>query len=185
MKSPRLSTIAASLLMAMLAFDSAIPAQDTQSLKVPGGLAFSEFKGYEGWGNDLDQPERPLHRSDPREPGDDRGLQARHTRKRQAFSDGARIARISWVPKKQEAQFGQPQVPGALSNVGFMVKDSTRFADGGGWGYALFQYDTASQTFRAATTEDKPPQSNDATCGVACHTTVKAKDFVFTDYARR
>ena len=27
----------------------AISAQDKYTVKVPGGLAFSEFKGYEGW----------------------------------------------------------------------------------------------------------------------------------------
>ncbi len=28
---------------------SALSAQDKYTLKVPGGLAFSEFRGYEGW----------------------------------------------------------------------------------------------------------------------------------------
>ena len=28
---------------------AAISAQDKYAVKVPGGLAFSEFKGYEGW----------------------------------------------------------------------------------------------------------------------------------------
>lgn len=29
------------------------------------------------------------------------------------------------------------------------------------------------------------PQANDAKCGFACHTIVKDKDFVFTNYAQR
>lgn len=35
----------------VFATDSASkPAQDKYTLEVPGGLAFSEFRGYEGWG---------------------------------------------------------------------------------------------------------------------------------------
>jgi hypothetical protein len=61
-----------------------------------------------------------------------------------------------------------------------MVKDSKRFADGGGWGYAVFEYDAASDTFKPDTLADKPPQGNSAKCGFACHTTVKTRDYVFT-----
>lgn len=64
-----------------------------------------------------------------------------------------------------------------------MVKDSKRFAGSGGWGWAVFAYDAASDTFRPGTLADKPaPQGNDAKCGFACHTMVKTRDYVFTDY---
>ena len=76
-------------------------------------------------------------------------------------------------------------VPGNLSNVDFIVKDRRRFADSGGWGYAVFEYAAASDTFAPGTLAGKPPQGNDAKCGFACHTTVKARDYVFTDYAHR
>jgi hypothetical protein len=66
-----------------------------------------------------------------------------------------------------------------------MVKDSKRFADGGGWGYGTFDYDPASNTFKPGTTADVPPQGNDAKCGFTCHTLVKAKDYVFTKYQTR
>ena len=66
-----------------------------------------------------------------------------------------------------------------------MVKDSKRFADSGGWGWGAFEYDAASDTFRPATVADKPPQENDAKCGFACHTVVKDRDYVFTDYGKR
>ena len=69
--------------------------------------------------------------------------------------------------------------------VGFMVKDSQRFADTGGWGWAQFNYDPASDTFTPATAADEPPQENDAKCGFACHTIVEAKDYVFTAYGKR
>jgi hypothetical protein len=66
-----------------------------------------------------------------------------------------------------------------------MVKDSKRFADSGGWGWGAFEYDAASDTFRIANSTDNPPQANDAKCGLACHTIVKSRDYVFTSYASR
>jgi hypothetical protein len=66
-----------------------------------------------------------------------------------------------------------------------MVKDSKRFADSGGWRYAAFDYDTASDAFTPGTLAGKPPQGDDAKCGFACHTGVKARDYVFTDYGHR
>jgi hypothetical protein len=40
--------------------------------------------------------------------------------------------------------------------VDFMVKDSKRFADAGGWGWAAFEYDAKSDTFNPP---PRPPQS--------------------------
>src|SRR5205823_1087775 len=77
------------------------------------------------------------------------------------------------------------KVPGALHDVDFMGKDSKRFAGSGGWGWAAFEYEAASRTFRPGTTADKPPQENNATCGFGCHTIVKTRDYVFTDYGAR
>jgi hypothetical protein len=95
------------------------------------------------------------------------------------------MAKIHWNQKKAETEPGQPTVPGTQANADFMVKDSKRFADSGGWGWAAFDYDAASDAFTPATAADKPPQGHDAKCGLACHTTVKNRDYVFTQYARR
>jgi cytochrome P460 len=76
-------------------------------------------------------------------------------------------------------------VPGPQHDVDFMVKDSKRFGDSGGWGYAVFEYEAATQKFRPGTKADTPPQGNDAKCGFACHTIVKNRDYVFTDYSAR
>jgi hypothetical protein len=65
------------------------------------------------------------------------------------------------------------------------MKDSKRFANGGGWGYAVFDHDNASDTFTLGTTAGMPPQENDARRGVACHTTAKARDYVFSEYGKR
>src|SRR5580693_93045 len=59
------------------------------------------------------------------------------------FPDGAIIARIAWayVPSAEnDKAFGRAQsfVPGAPTNVQFMVKDSRKYAATGGWGFAQF-----------------------------------------------
>jgi Cytochrome P460 len=76
-------------------------------------------------------------------------------------------------------------VPDTLHDVGFMERDSKRFPDSGGWGWAEFKYEPASDTFTPYTLADQPPQGNDAKCGFACHTIVKAKDYVFTAHPKR
>ena len=98
--------------------------------------------------------------------------------------DGAKMAKVHWKPKPN-AFFPDATVPGSLQNVDFMEKDSKRFADSGGWGYAVFDYDAASKTFSPGTRSGTPPQGNDAKCGFACHTRAKARDYVFTDYGHR
>jgi hypothetical protein len=47
MKSKRMRTIAIVTALVSALSGSAMSAQDKYTLKVPGGLAFSEFKGYE------------------------------------------------------------------------------------------------------------------------------------------
>ena len=79
--------------------------------------------------------------------------------------DGAKMAKVHWIPKQNQF-FPDATVPGELLNVDFMVKDSKRFADGGGWGYAVFDYNAVSDTFTPGTTAGTPPQGNDAKCGV-------------------
>jgi hypothetical protein len=95
------------------------------------------------------------------------------------------MAKVHWDPKKNTLAPGSPTVGGKQLDVDFMVKDSKRFADSGGWGYAVFRYDAASDTFKPGDLTGMPPQGNDAKCGHACHTVVKNRDYVFTEYAQR
>jgi hypothetical protein len=162
----------------------AMAAQDKYTLKVPGGLGFSEFKGYESWQVVSTSQDGPLVAAILANPVMIKAYQAGIPGNGQPFPDGSKLAKIHWNPKKMET-FPAATVPGTQHDMDFMVKDSKRFADSGGWGYAVFEYDAASDTFRPGTTTDKPPQANDAKCGYACHTQVKARDYVFTDYAHR
>jgi hypothetical protein len=59
--------------------------------------------------------------------------------------DGAKMAKVHWNAKQNEC-FPDATVPGELMNVDFMVKDSKRFADSGGWGYAVFDYNATCRT---------------------------------------
>jgi hypothetical protein len=162
----------------------AISAQDKYTVQVPGGLAFSEFRGYESW-----QAVAISHAGRLAlilaNPVMIDAYQAGIPGNGKSFPDGAKMAKIHWNSKTSETAPDPTMVPDTLHDVDFMVKDSKRFADGGGWGYAEFEYDAASETFRPGNLSDQPPQANDAKCGVACHTIVKSRDYVFTEYGKR
>ena len=162
----------------------AIPAQDKYALKVPNGLAFFEFRGYDAWQVVSISQDGSLVAAILANPVMIKAYQAGVPGNGKPFPDGARMAKIHWSPKKLET-FPAATVPGTQHDVDFMVKDSKRFADSGGWGYAVFDYDTASDTFTPGTLAGKPPQGNDARCGFTCHTMVKTRDYVFTDYGHR
>jgi hypothetical protein len=175
--------IALAVVLAVVA-GVAIAAQDKYTVKVPGGLAFSEFRGYEGWqAISMSRNERVLAMT-LGNPAMIDAYRAGIPANGKPVPDGARMAKIHWTPKPNQF-FPEATVPGNLVNVDFMVKDSKRFTDSGGWGYAVFDYDAASDTFKPGTTAGTPPQGNDAKCGFACHTTAKARDYVFTEYGKR
>ena len=163
----------------------AISAQDKYTVKVPNGLAFSEFKGYEGWQTISISHNGDLLAVILGNPAMIDAYKAGVPGNGKPFPDGAKMAKIHWNAKKNDTAPGQPLVAGALHDVDFMVKDSKRFADSGGWGYGEFEYDAASDAFRPGTQADQPPQGNDAKCGAACHTAAKQHDYVFTQYPKR
>jgi hypothetical protein len=171
--------------LGVLAISVSISAQDKYSVKVPNGLAFSEFRGYEDWAVisiSLNGGKVAAIMGNPAMiDAYKQGVPANG----KPFPDDAKMAKIHWNPKVQETYPGQPTVPGTQHDVDFMVKDSKRFADSAGWGWAAFEYDAASDTFTPADMSAKPPQGNDAKCGLACHTVVKNRDYVFTEYGKR
>jgi hypothetical protein len=166
-------------------------AQDKYSLQVPNGLAFSEFRGYEDWQTIAVSQTGALNalRVIFGNPVMMKAFREGIPGNGKPFPDGAKMAKIVWKQKGiTTAPFSvstPDTVPDTQEDVEFMVKDSKRFADSGGWGWAVFEYDAASDTFRPGTSTDKPPQGNDAKCGFACHTIAKGKDYVFTAYAKR
>ena len=159
-------------------------AQDKYTVQVPGGLAFSEFRGYEAWQVIAISQNNGLLAAILGNSAMIEAYRAGIPGNGQPFPDGAKMAKIHWNPKMMEA-FPTATVPGTQHDVDFMVKDSKRFADSGGWGWAVFAYDAASDTFSPGTLAGHPPQGDDAKCGFACHSIVKAKDYVFTEYGHR
>ena len=92
------------------------------------------------------------------------------------FPDGTIIARLAWTYESSEENnkvFHRSQsfVAGPPKNgVQFMVKDSTRYASTGGWGFAQFN-------------DGKPAdEAVHKTC-FACHQPAQDRDLVFTRYA--
>lgn len=184
MKSKKTVTNAGIAVLVTVLGVGAISAQDKYTLKVPGGLAFAEFRGFEDWqtvavSQSGDKIEVIL--ANPVMIGAYRAGAAGEGKK---FPDGSKLAKIHWLAKKS-TEPGSPIIPGTLHDIDFMVRDSARFADSGAWGYAEFEYDAASDAFRPGTLTDKPPQASDAECGFACHTVVANKDYVFTVYGKR
>jgi hypothetical protein len=160
--------------------DSAV-AQDKYALTAPNGIPFSEVRGYETW-----QVIAPSYRTDNKElriilgntvmvnafkngiPGNGK-----------PFPDGSITVKIAWS-EKQSPVFPPAFEPDVLKRVEFIMKDTRRFPDTNGWGYARFIYDAKTSAFT--------PYGKDASfvqeCH-QCHTIVKAKDFIFTGYPQR
>ena len=160
-----------------------LAAEDKYSLKVPDGLAFSDFRGYEGWQTvAVSRTEaqnvirvmlaNPVMIKAYREGIPENG---------KPFPDGAKVAKILWKPKAfTSAPFSMEkpdEVSSALRAVELMEKDTKRFPDAHGWGYGEFVYDAASGNFK--------PLGTGASCGATCNNLAAHKDYVFTEYSRR
>jgi len=148
------------------------------SLVSPGGIAFSDFRGYEDWAVVSSA------RTDERlkvivgNPTMIKAFKAGIPGNGQPFPDGSMVVKLQWTPKKStEAPF-VVDVPDVFKEAFVMEKDSKRFSKSGGWGYAVFNYDAASDKFA-------PDPKSPSDCGYACHTPVKAKDYIFHPYQRR
>ena len=91
------------------------------------------------------------------------------------FPDGTIIAALHYrnVPSDENNKvFGQVQsfVPGAQTNIQFMVKDSSKYAATGGWGFATF-------------VDGKAAEPASMKSCFPCHEKAKDTDLVFTRYA--
>jgi hypothetical protein len=153
--------------------------QDKYTLKSPSGVAFSDFRGYEDWAVVSSARTDQILKVIVANPAMIKAYKAGTPDGGRPFPEGSKIVKIQWKPKKStEAPF-VVDVPDVLAQVFVMEKDSKRFLkNGGGWGYAVFNYDAASDKFTA----DPTSTSN---CGNACHTAVKAKDYIFHPYQKR
>ena len=177
MKRPPIPAILiVSILLAVLG-SIALAAQDRFTVKVPNGLAFSEFRGYETWQNvAVSQTENGLKviaANDAMIDAYRQGVPGNG----KPFPEGSKIVKIEWSSKKNAESPYFVMVPDTLKSVSFIEKDTQKFPNTNGWAYAQFLYDAASDSFA--------PHGSDAKCGYACHTTVAEKDYIFTAYPQR
>ena len=92
------------------------------------------------------------------------------------YPDGTIIAALHYTHSPSDENnriFGQIQsfVPGKLTNVQFMIKDSHKYAATGGWGFGNF------------TPDGKPGAEAAMKSCYPCHAREKTQDLVFTQYA--
>jgi cytochrome P460 len=151
---------------------------DKYSLVSPGGIAFSDFRGYEDWPVVSSAHTGERLKVIVGNPTMIKAFKAGIPINGQPFPDGSLVVKLQWTPKKStEAPF-VVDVPDLFKEAFVMEKDSKRFPKSGGWGYAVFNYDAASDKF---TPDPKSPSD----CGYACHTPVRAKDYIFHPYQKR
>jgi Cytochrome P460 len=154
----------------------AVAAQDRYALTL-GKLSFGDFRGYENWKDvAVSQTEKQLKvilANDVMMDAYRQGLPADG----KLFPEGSKIVKIEWSFEKNPISPYFVQVPKTLAAVDVIEKDSTRFPNTHGWAYANFIYDAAADTFT--------PEGTEPNCGFACHTTVAAKDYIFTKYPKR
>jgi hypothetical protein len=151
--------------------------QNRNALKVPDGLAFSEFEGYDTW-QDVAVSEtegsvkvilgNPTIITAYKEGIPDNG---------KPFPEGSKVVKIEWIKKKNPVSPYFVEVPDTLKSVSFIEKDSKRFPNTYGWAFAQFEYDPASKTLRPSVTGSE--------CGYTCHTKAAATDYIFTAYPPR
>src|SRR5262249_49137168 len=138
MKSKTMLTIATATVALAVLGGAAVSAQDTSTLKVPGGLAFSEFRGYEDWAVIASHHTDDLLEAIVGNPVVMEAFRAGVPVSGKAFPDGSKMAKVIWNSKKSPDSPHYVKVPATVYGIEFMVKDAKRFPDSGGWGYAFF-----------------------------------------------
>lgn len=156
----------------------AISAQEKYTLRLPDGLEFSDFRGYEDWQIISSAKTDDRMKVILGNPKIIAALKFGISGNSKPFPDGSKIAKVQWKPKKSTEATFPVDVPDTLADLLFMEKDSGRFPASGGWGYAQSDYEPASATF----TPDKAGTPN---CGHVCYVAVKAKDYVLHPYQIR
>ncbi len=178
MKHERIWISGAILVAVAVVSGAATSAQDKYTLKLPDGVPLSDFRGYEDW------QLISTSRTDDRlkvilgNPTIIAAFKSGIPGNGKPFPQGSKIAKLQWKPKKSaEAPF-VVDVPDTFADLFLMEKDSKRFPQAGGWGYAQFDYDPGSATYSA-------DRAGTPSCGDVCHVKVKTKDYVFHPYQMR
>jgi hypothetical protein len=155
--------------------------QDKFTLKSPNGISFSDFRGYDAWQtvavSRTDKDIKAILGNPAMIAAYKSGIPGNG----KPFPDGVKIVKIEWKKTPNPLSPYAVEIPDTIDAVAFIEKDSKRFPDSSGWGYAQLNYDAPSGKFSAYGT--------DATFGTKvcfqCHTIVRANDYIFTKYQPR
>jgi hypothetical protein len=182
LKSKNILAIAISSTLLVVVGSLALVAQeqDRYTLKIPDGLAWSDFRGYENWADVAVSQTETQVKAIVANPVMMDAFRAGLPSSGKLFPDGSKIAKIEWSLKKNTVSPYFVNVPDTLKTLAFIEKDSKRFPKTHGWAYASWDYDAATKTFKPASLDP-----SGAECGFACHTTVSAQDYIFTAYPKR
>jgi hypothetical protein len=180
MKNKPVSTFAitgVALTLTLLIGLTVLAQQDRYALKVPDGLAFSEFKGYDTWQTIAVSETETSLKAILGNPTMIAAYKQGVPDNGKLFPEGSKTVKIEWLKKKNPESPYFVEVPDVLKSLAFIEKDSKRFPNTHGWAYAKFEYDPGSKTFKPSVTGSE--------CGYACHTKVASKDYIFTAYPLR
>ena len=174
------SMIAIILVLSALSAGMAVAAQDRYRLRIPDGLAFADFRGYENWEDVAVSQTETAIKVILANPIMMKAFRSGLPAAGKLFPDGSKVVKIFWSFKKNEASPYSVNVPDTLKELAFIEKDTKKFPKTHGWAYADWAYDPATDTF-------KPSQLSQSgtECGYACHTKVSAQDYIFTAYPKR
>ncbi len=142
-------------------------AEDTKPAPAPNGITLPS--GYQDW-----RLIAVSHRTDNESLrailGNDIAIAAAREGKTNPWPDGSILGKLVWKDGTHET-WPAATVPDKFVHAEFMVKDATRFADTGGWGFARWLGN------------EQTPYGEDANfvqeC-FGCHVPVKDNDYVFT-----
>ena len=103
--------------------------------------------------------------------GNDVAVAAARSGKTDPWPNGAIIGKVVWKHTELE-NWQAAMAPGEFVHAEFMFKDSTKYAESYGWGWA-----------RWIGSNQEPFDGGMQVC-ISCHTPVKDRDWVFTDPAQ-
>ena len=136
LKNRNIRAIVVSVVPLAVVGSLALAQQDRYTLKIPNGLAWSEFRGYEDWRDvAVSQTETSLKVIAANDvminayrdgvPGNGK-----------LFPDGSKVSKIEWSFKRNSVSPYFVNVPDTLKTVAFIEKDIKRFPNTHGWAYA-------------------------------------------------
>lgn len=163
--------------LAVLISLTLVAQQDRYTLKVPDGLAFSEFKGYDTWQTIAVSETEGSIKAILGNPTMITAYKEDVPDNARPFSKGSQAVKIEWIKKKNPVSPYFVEVPDILRSVSFIDKDSKRLPNTHGWAFAQLASDAASKTFKPSVTGSE--------CGYTCQTRVASTDYIFTMYPPR